>query len=179
MLNRVLTVLTAVALLSIIILYIIVIPSVKGNQVKGDDKVEFVSKEQNKQNEIVRIQDNKLIYQGFKLDSLKKTYGDFLVKYKTKMDSIDLAFEQLQFSMERMDDRLTQKDKKLEEDILSVTELFESFKRKTNRDLRQVKNDIKSISSDIEDLVFFTKRIPDKYLLDEEEVREQEAKNNQ
>ena len=48
MLNRVLTVLTAVALLSIIILYIIVIPSVKGNQVKGDDKVEFVSKEQNK-----------------------------------------------------------------------------------------------------------------------------------
>ena len=91
----------------------------------------------------------------------------------------ELAFEQLQFSMERMDDRLTQKDKKLEEDILSVTELFESFKRKTNRDLRQVKNDIKSISGDIEDLIFFTKRIPEKYLLDEQEVRDQEAKNNQ
>ena len=44
MLNRVLTVLVAVALLSIIMLYIIVIPNVKGNQVKGDDKVEFVSK---------------------------------------------------------------------------------------------------------------------------------------
>ena len=179
MLNKILTVLTAVALLSIIILYIIVIPSVKGNQVKGDDKVEFVLKEQNKQNEIVRIQDDKLIYQGFKLDSLKKTYGNFLVKYKSKMDSIDLAFEQLQFSMERMDDRLTQQDKKLEEEILSVSELFESFKRKTNRDLRQVKNDIKSINGQLEDLVFFTKRIPAKYLLDEEEVREQEAKNNQ
>ena len=179
MLNRVLTVLTAVALLSIIILYIIVIPSVKGNQVKGDDKVEFVSKEQNKQNEIVRIQDNKLIYQGFKLDSLKKTYGNFLVKYKAKMDSIDLAFEQLQFSMERMDDRLTQKDKKLEEDILSVEELFEAFKKKANRDFRQIKADVKSIGGDIENLIFFTKRIPDKYLLDEEEVREQEAKNNQ
>ena len=179
MLNRVLTVLVAVALLSIIILYIIVIPNVKGNQVKGDDKVEFVSKEQSKQNEIVRIQDNKWIYQGFKLDSLRKTYGDFLVKYKTKMDSIDLAFEQLQFSMERMDDRLTQKDKKLEEEILNVTELFESFKRKTNRDLRQIKNDVKSVNGQIEDLIFFTKRIADKYLLDEEEVREREAENNQ
>ena len=172
-------VLTGVALLSIIILYIIVIPSVKGDQVKGDDKVEFVSKEQSKQNEIVRIQDNKLIYQGFKLDSLKKTYGEFLIKYKSKMDSIDLAFEQLQFSMERMDDRLTQKDKKLEEDILGVEELFEAFKKKANRDFRQIKADVKSINNQIEDLVFFTKRIPEKYLLDEEEVREQEAKNNQ
>ena len=179
MLNRVLMVLTGVALLSIIILYIIVIPSVKGDQVKGDDKVEFVSKEQSKQNEIVRIQDNKLIYQGFKLDSLKKTYGEFLIKYKSKMDSIDLAFEQLQFSMERMDDRLTQKDKKLEEDILGVEELFEAFKKKANRDFRQIKADVKSINNQIEDLVFFTKRIPEKYLLDEEEVREQEAKNNQ
>ena len=178
MLNRVLTVLTALALLSIIILYIIIIPNVKGDQLKGDGKVESVSKEQNKQGEIIRIQDDKLIYQGFKLDSLKKTYGDFLVKYKIKMDSIDLALEQLKFSMERMDDRLTQKDKKLEEDILNVSELFDSFKRKTNRDLRQVKNDIKTINGQIEDLIFFTKRIPDKYLLDEEEVREQEAENN-
>ena len=84
MLNRVLTVLTAVALLSIIILYIIVIPSVKGNQVKGDGKVESVSREQNKQGEIVRILDDKLIYQGFYLDSLKKTYGDFLSHGRTE-----------------------------------------------------------------------------------------------
>ena len=176
MLTRVLTALTAIALLSIVMLYIIVIPNVKGDQIKGDDKVESVSKEQNKWGEVIRIQDDKLIYQGFKLDSLKKTYSDFLLRYKIKMDSIDLALEGIKFSMERMDERLTDKDKKLEEDILNVTELFDSFKRKTNRDLRQVKNDIKSITGQIEELIFFTKRVPDKYLLDEEEV--QEAENN-
>ncbi len=176
---RVLTSLVSLSLLSIIILYIIVIPSVKGNQVKGDGKVIAVSKEQNKQGEIIRIQDDKLIYQGFKLDSLKRTYADFLVRYNQKMDSIDLALEQIRFSMERMDERLTQKDKKLEEDITNVSDLFDSFKRKTNRDLRQIKNDIKSINTQIGELVFFDKRIPDKYLLDEEEVLEQEQENNQ
>ena len=67
-----------------------------------------------------------------------------------------------------------QKDKILEESIANLSELFETYKRKTNRDLRQAKNDIKSIFDRIAELTFFDKRIPEKYLLDEEEVLENE-----
>ena len=112
------------------------------------------------------------------IDNINSILVEHRDKYSTVIDSFNLALEGIKFSMERMDERLTDKDKKLEEDILNVTELFDSFKRKTNRDLRQNKNDIKSILTQIEELVFFDKRIPEKYLLDEEEVLELEEENS-
>ena len=177
MLTRILTGLAGLNILLLAVLYFIVIQNMKADQGLGAEDLSAVKAEQNNQTERIRIQDDKLIYQGFKLDVLKKTYEDFVVRYNRKMDSLDLALEEIKFSMERMDDRLTDKDEKLEEDITNLSDLFDSFKRKTNRDLRQNKNDIKSILTQIEELVFFDKRIPEKYLLDEEEVLEQEENN--
>ena len=79
--------------------------------------------------------------------------------------------------MERMDDRLTQKDKVLEEEITRVSDLFDAFKRKTNRDLRQIKNDIKSIGTQITELAAFDERVKERSLYTEEELKEIKEKN--
>ena len=80
--------------------------------------------------------------------------------------------------MERMDDRLTQKDNILEEDIIKVSDLFDAFKRKTNRDLRQIKNDLKGIGTQIAELALFDERVKEKSLYTEEELQEIKEKNN-
>ena len=98
--------------------------------------------------------------------------------YKKKVDSVDLVLEQIKFSMERMDDRLTQKDNILEEDIIKVSDLFDAFKRKTNRDLRQIKNDLKGIGTQIAELALFDERVKEKSLYTEEELQEIKEKNN-
>ena len=175
--NRILWVLVALLILSQLIYWLIDRGGTGKNVANTLDRISLVTNIQNNTDEKIRIQDDKLIYQGYKLDSLKTTYAAFLIQYNDKMDSLDLALEQMQFAMDRMNERLTQKDKMLEESISDLTELFETYKRKTNRDLRQTKNDIKSILERINELTFFDKRIPEKYLLDEEEVLENE--NNQ
>ena len=177
--NRILWVLVALLLISQLIYWLIDRGGIGKNVTDTLDRIDLVTGTQNNTNQKIRIQDDKLIYQGYKLDSLKTNYAAFLVKYNQKMDSLDLALEQIQFAMDRMNERLTQKDKILEENIADLTELFEIYKRKTNRDLRQAKNDIKSIFDRISELVFFDKRIPEKYLLDEEEVLENENENNE
>ena len=175
---RLLWVLVVILLFSQLIYWLIDRGDTGKNVVDTLDRIDKVLDIQNNTDEKIRIQDDKLIYQGYKLDSLKTSYAAFLVRYNQKMDSLDLALEQIQFAMDRMNERLTQKDKQLEEDIENITDLFETYKRKTNRDLRQVKNDIKSIFEQVAELKFFDKRIPDKYLLDEEEVLEQEQEES-
>ena len=175
--NRILWVLVALLILSQLIYWLIDRGGTGKNVANTLDRISLVTNTQNNTDEKIRIQDDKLIYQVYKLDSLKTTYAAFLIQYNDKMDSLDLALEQMQFAMDRMNERLTQKDKMLEESISDLTELFETYKRKTNRDLRQTKNDIKSMLERINELTFFDKRIPEKYLLDEEEVLENE--NNQ
>ena len=175
---RVLWVLVVILLFSQLIYWLIDRGDTGKNVVDTLTRIDKVVDVQNNTDEKIRIQDDKLIYQGYKLDSLKTSYAAFLVRYNQKMDSLDLALEQIQFAMDRMNERLTQKDKQLEEDIENVTDLFETYKRKTNRDLRQLKNDIKTTFEQIAELEFFDKRIPDKYLLDEEEVLEQEQEEN-
>ncbi|MAV64562.1 MAG: hypothetical protein CMG00_05150 [Candidatus Marinimicrobia bacterium] len=175
---RVIWVLIVVLLFSQLIYWLIDRGDTGKNVVDTLDRIDEVLDIQNHTDEKIRIQDDKLIYQGYKLDSLKISYAAFLVKYNQKMDSLDLALEQMQFAMDRMNERLTQKDKQLEEGIENITDLFETYKRKTNRDLRQIKNDIKSAFEQVAELQFFDKRVPDKYLLDEEEVLEQEQSAN-
>ena len=177
--NRILWVLVALLLVSQLIYWLIDRGGTGKNVADTLDQIGLVSDVQNNTDQKIRIQDDKLIYQGYKLDSLKTTYAAFLVRYNQKMDSLDLALEQMQFAMDRMNERLTQKDKILEESIADLSELFETYKRKTNRDLRQTKNDIKSIFDRIAELAFFDKRIPEKYLLDEEEVLDNENENNE
>ena len=178
MLSKVLAGCVVLIFIALGILFFMVNPEGKNNLVKSSESQEKIRMAQNKIGEITERQDNKWIYQGFKLDSLKAELNNHIDIYKKKVDSVDLVLEQIKFSMERMDDRLTQKDNILEEDIIKVSDLFDAFKRKTNRDLRQIKNDLKGIGTQIAELVLFDERVKEKSLYTEEELQEIKAKNN-
>tara|TARA_Y100001970_G_scaffold290375_1_gene423905 strand:+ start:1265 stop:1804 length:540 start_codon:yes stop_codon:yes gene_type:complete len=160
-------------------LFFMVIPESNKKLTDSSESQNEIKMAQNKIGEITERQDNKWIYQGFKLDSLKAELNNHITVYKKKIDSLDLVIEQVKFSMERMDDRLTQKDEMLQEEILKVSDLFDAFKRKTNRDLRTIKKDIKDNKSDIADLQLFDERVKEKSLYTEEELEELKAKEKE
>tara|TARA_B100000900_G_scaffold60392_1_gene45833 strand:- start:692 stop:1228 length:537 start_codon:yes stop_codon:yes gene_type:complete len=178
MLLRILAGCVGLIFLALGILFFMVIPESKKNLTDSTESQNEIVMAQNKISEITEKQDNKWIYQGFKLDSLKAELINHIDIYNKKIDSLDLVIEQVKFSMERMDDRLTQKDKVLEEEITRVSDLFDAYKRKTNRDLRQIKNDLKSIGTQISELVAFDERVKERSLYTEEELKEIKEKNN-
>ena len=98
--NRILWVLVALLLVSQLIYWLIDRGGTGKNAADTLDQIGLVSDVQNNTDQKIRIQDDKLIYQGYKLDSLKTTYAAFLVRYNQKMDSLDLALEQMQFAMD-------------------------------------------------------------------------------
>ena len=55
--------------------------------------------------------------------------NSYITSHERKDDSLDLVIEQFKFSMERMDDRLTQKDKILQEEIVKVFDLFDALNK--------------------------------------------------
>ena len=180
MLVRLLTGLIALLLLSVVALYIIVIPNVRDDQVTGDEKSEEIKQTQSKQGAITRMQNNKWIYLGFKADSIGEVLTNFQQVYKTKMDSMDLVFETVFYKMERMDDRLTKKDEELETSIEDLESSFNSFKRKTDRELRKIKKTASDLKSDVEANTEKLNRIkPDAIYTDEELLEMQEDQNNQ
>ena len=178
MLSKALAGCVLIIFIALAVLFLMVIPEFKKTQVDDRESQNEIEMAQNKIGEITEKQDNKWIYQGFKLDSLKSELSNHIDIYNKKIDSVDLVLEQIKFSMERMDDRLTQKDNILEEEITKVSDLFDAFKRKTNRDLRQIKNDLKGIGTQIAELAHFDERVKEKSLYTEEELQEIKEKNN-
>ena len=178
MLSKVLAGCVALLFIGMFILFLVVIPESDNNLTLSSESQEDIRMAQNKIGEITERQDNKWIYQGFKLDSLKAELNNHIDIYNKKIDSVDLVLEQIKFSMERMDDRLTQKDNMLDEEITKVSDLFDAFKRKTNRDLRQIKNDLKGIGTQIAELAHFDERVKEKSLYTEEELQEIKEENN-
>ena len=175
-----LTGLMALVLLSIVALYIIVIPNVREDQITGDEKSESIKKTQTKQSAVTRIQNNKWIYLGYKLDSLGEVVTNFQETYKSKMDSINLVLESVFYKMERMDDRLTAKDEQLEEATEENADGLSSLKRSTARDFRKIRKEASNLKGDLEELKKIIDKIkPDALYTDEELLEMQEEQNNQ
>ena len=139
----------------------------------------LIKSEQNKIGEITERQDNKWIYQGFKADSLSKQLIKHIGVYKNKVDSLNEVLSEIKFDMSRMDEKFTQKDEKLELDISGLSDEFNAYKRKANRDFRSVKKDIKTIQEDLQEIAKFLERIKEKSLYTEEELQELKEQNNQ
>jgi len=89
-----------------------------------------------------------LIGHGKHLQSLQEETRAHYAKYALKMDSIDIAFDRMTLDIEQLEERLVQKIDRLSDDIASLTESFESFKRTNNRSLREIKNNISTLQDD-------------------------------
>ena len=72
--------------------------------------------------------------------------------YENKMDSIDIVFEEIKFSIKQLDEFLTQKINHVKNDITNLEDSFETYKRSTNRTIRELKQKISTIQDDINTL---------------------------
>ena len=80
-----------------------------------------------------------------------ETHAHYAV-YAAQMDSIDIVFEEIKFSIEQLKDILTRKIDRVKDDVKNLEDGFESFKRSTNRTIRELKQNISTIQDDINTL---------------------------
>ncbi|MDP7027123.1 MAG: hypothetical protein QF380_01805 [Candidatus Marinimicrobia bacterium] len=81
----------------------------------------------------------------------KETHAHYAV-YDAQMDSIDIVFEEIKFSIEQLEETLTRKIDRVKDDVRNLEDSFETFKRSTNRNVRDVKQTISTIQDDINTL---------------------------
>ena len=72
--------------------------------------------------------------------------------YETQMDSIDVVFEEIKFSIEQLEEVLIRKIDRVKDNVNNLEESFESYKRTANRTLRELKQNISTIQTDINTL---------------------------
>ena len=78
----------------------------------------------------------------------QETHNHYKV-YATKMDSINIVFEEIKFSIEQLEEIMTRKIDRVKDDLTNLEDIFESYKRSTNRTIREVKRNIATIQDDI------------------------------
>ena len=81
----------------------------------------------------------------------KETHAHYAV-YEAQMDSIDIVFEQIKFSIEQLEEILTRKIDRVKDDVRNLEDSFETFKRSTKRAERDMKQKISTIQDDINTL---------------------------
>ena len=78
----------------------------------------------------------------------KETHNHYKV-YSEKMDSIDIVFEEIKFSIEQLEEILTRKIDRVKDDVSNLEDTFESYKRSNNRSIREIKQNISIINDDL------------------------------
>lgn len=81
----------------------------------------------------------------------KETHTHYAV-YEAQMDSIDIVFEEIKFSIEQLEEILTRKIDRVKDDVRNLEDSFETFKRSTKRTERDMKQKISTIQDDINTL---------------------------
>ena len=81
----------------------------------------------------------------------KETHTHYAV-YEAQMDSIDIVFEEIKFSIEQLEEILIRKIDRVKDDVRNLEDNFETFKRSTKRAGRDMKQKISTIQDDINTL---------------------------
>ena len=107
-----------------------------------------LTKDYNATTEVYDRFDLRLIGHSKHLQKLQDETRVHYTKYALKMDSIDIAFDRVALDIEQLEERLIQKLDRITDEIIVLTESFESFKRTNNRSLREIKNNISTLNDD-------------------------------
>ena len=78
----------------------------------------------------------------------RETHNHYKI-YAEKMDSINIVFDEIKFTIEQLEEVLSRKIDRVKEDVNIVEENFESYKRSTNRIIRELKQNISTLQDDI------------------------------
>ena len=106
-------------------------------------------------NSTVEIYDrleNKWIGTSKHVQTLQKETHTHYAVYEAQMDSIDIVFEEIKFSIEQLEEILTRKIDRVKDDVRNLEDSFETFKRSTKRTERDMKQKISTIQDDINTL---------------------------
>ena len=108
--------------------------------------------------ELERRLELRYIGHGKHLQDIQDEFRAHYKSYIEKMDSIDLVFEEIKFTMQQMEDNLVRKIDRTNDAVENLSDNFESFKRKTNRTTREIQLDISTIKDDINKIM---ERLPE------------------
>ena len=86
------------------------------------------------------------------VQTLQKETHNHYKAYAEKMDSINIVFEEIKFSIEQLEEVLTRKIDRVKDDVNNLEDSFESYKRTSNRTIRELKQKISTIQDDINTL---------------------------
>ena len=81
----------------------------------------------------------------------EETYAHYDT-YNARVDSINNAFERLEFKLDQINEALSDRIDNLDEDLESLSEEFSSYKRTTQRDVRKINKAIEGLKEDIESI---------------------------
>ena len=81
----------------------------------------------------------------------KETHAHYKA-YAEKVDSINIVFEEVKFSIEQLEEVLNRKIDRVKEDVSNLEDVFESYKRSNNRSIRELKQNISILKDDIKKL---------------------------
>ena len=81
----------------------------------------------------------------------KETHAHY-ADYASQMDSIDIVFEEIKFSIEQLEEVMTRKIDRVKDNVNNLEDSFESYKRSNNRVIRELKQNISTIQDDIKTL---------------------------
>ena len=71
-------------------------------------------------------------------------------KYSEKMDSLDNALDVISFNIDHLDETLTKRIDGLKSSLGELNDLFDSYKRTTNRSINDLKNDVTTLKGRVE-----------------------------
>ena len=116
------------------------------------DSDEELSGDVNSTVEIYNRIEKKWIGTSKHVQTLQNETHAHYIAYAAQMDSIDIVFEEIKFSIEQLEEILTRKIDRVKDDVTNLEDGFESFKRSTNRTIREFKQNISTIQDDINTL---------------------------
>ena len=112
--------------------------------------------------------DLRLVGHGKHLQSMQSTLDAHQKAYAEKMDSINLVFEEVKYLIDDLESRLTKKINRVSDDVRNLTDSFDSFKRSTKRDVRDIQHDISSLQDELKEVTDLMPVIKQKLKLDKE-----------
>ena len=115
--------------------------------------------------------DLRLIGHGKHLQSMQSTLDAHRKAYSEKMDSINLVFEEVKYLIEDLESRFTKKINRVSDDVRNLTDSFDSYKRSSKRDFREIQHDISSIQDELKEVTEIMPIIKNKLKLDKEEKK--------
>ena len=110
---------------------------------------ELQSESINVVSELERRLELRYIGHGKHLQQIQDEYRKHYEDYLAKVDSINMVFEEVKYSIQEMDERLVKKINGVKDDLRELGDRFDSYKRTTNRTIRDIQQDVSTNKDDI------------------------------